>query len=74
MRGEWMAGLTRRAPHERRRIRGSEEGKKKKRNGSAQQEQTFRDGAEKQTSVKGRREFLPAALKVHWADNYMVFD
>lgn len=48
--------------------------KKKKRNCSAQQEQTFRDGAEKQTSVKGRREFLPAALKVHWADNYMVFD
>lgn len=75
MRGEWKAGLMRRAPHERRRIRGSEEGnKKKKRSGFAQQEQAFRDGGEKQTSVKGRREILPAAVKAHWADHYKLFD
>lgn len=72
-RGEGKAGLTRRAPHERRRIRGSQK-VKKRRSGSAQQEQAFRDGGEKQTSVKGSREFLPASVKLHWPGNYMVFD
>lgn len=70
MRGEWMADLTRRAPHERRRIRGSEEGKKKKETALPSRSRR----SETELRNKGRREFLPAALKVHWADNYMVFD